>query len=87
MSEDFDENNVTGEMILNECMLEHGKKCVKCGKCNLCDLDESKTCDNCCRCLGEADYRGIEITEIIVPKGLKFKRKKSTPDKTEKTTN
>jgi hypothetical protein len=48
--------------------LNPAKTCDDCGKCDVCDLDQDKICDNCCRCLGEADYRGIEVTEIILPK-------------------
>lgn len=62
--------------MLKECVLEPGKECTECGKCNVCDLDETKICDNCCRCLGEADYKAIEITEIILPEEIKMKWKK-----------
>lgn len=65
---------------MKECILEPGKPCAECGRCNLCDLDEDKICDNCCRCLGEADYAAVEITEIILPKEIKmkWKRRKSS---------
>lgn len=62
--------------MLKECLLEAGKECTECGQCNLCDLDENKLCDNCCRCLGEADYSAVEITEIILPKEIRLKRKR-----------
>jgi hypothetical protein len=60
---------------MSECVLEPGKQCNECGDCQICDLDPTKVCDNCCRCLGEADYRGIEVTEIVMPKEIKLKRK------------
>jgi hypothetical protein len=56
-----------GVDILKECVLEPGKDCNDCGNCDFCDLDPLKVCDNCCRCLEGADYRGIEVTEIILP--------------------
>jgi len=59
------------------CILKPEEKCRDCGECDRCDLDETKICDNCCRCLGNFDYRGIEITEIILPRELKLKRKKT----------
>ena len=61
---------------MNECILEVDKYCTECGKCDLCDLDKTKICDNCCRCLGEAEYVGVEITEIILPDEMKLKRRK-----------
>lgn len=62
-----------------KCILEPEKQCIECGSCDRCDLDENNICNNCCRCLGEADYSAIEITEIILPKEvkMKWKRKKS----------
>ncbi|HOP74190.1 MAG TPA: hypothetical protein PLC07_03920 [Bacillota bacterium] len=60
---------------MKECILEAGQICRECGGCERCDLDEEKICDNCCRCLGDADFRAIEITEIILPEELKTKRK------------
>lgn len=63
--------------MIKECILEPGKQCVECGRCDLCDLDENKICDNCCRCLGEADYSAVEITEIILPKEIKMKWKRT----------
>lgn len=62
--------------MIKECILEPGKECVECGGCQLCDLDENKICDNCCRCLGDADYSAVEITKIILPKEIKMKWKK-----------
>jgi hypothetical protein len=66
---------------MSECILEPGKLCNQCGACQVCDLDETKICDNCCRCLGEADYRGIEVTKIIMPPEIrmKWKKKKVAP--------
>ena len=39
-----------------------------CGECEMCDLDPNKVCDNCMKCLNldKADYRAIEIDEIIM---------------------
>lgn len=70
--------------MLKECVLESGKECTACGQCNVCDLDEAKICDNCCRCLGEADYSAVAITEIILPEEfkLKWKKKKTPPNPT-----
>ena len=66
-----------GAMTLPRCTLDPAKICDECGECHYCDLDPDKICDNCCRCLGEADYRAVEITEIIMPKEIKVKRKKA----------
>ena len=60
-----------------ECILNAAKECNDCGECELCDLDQNKLCDNCCRCLGEADYNAIEVTEIILPEEVKLRWKKS----------
>ncbi|MGD9155721.1 MAG: hypothetical protein PVG90_09520 [Bacillota bacterium] len=62
---------------MRKCILEDGKVCDNCGACRVCDLDETKICDNCCRCLGDADYRGVEITEIIMPPKIMMRRKKN----------
>ena len=64
-----------------DCILEPTKQCDDCGECYKCDLDETKTCDNCCRCLGEADFKAIEITEIILPDQIKMKYKKKSSKK------
>lgn len=61
---------------MTQCILDPEAICRDCGECERCDLDEAKICDNCCRCLGEADYRGVEVTEIIIPEEVRFKRKK-----------
>jgi len=61
---------------MGECILEPGKRGNECGECQICDLDANKICDNCCRCLGDADYNAIEITEIIMPEEIKIKHKK-----------
>lgn len=60
---------------MRDCILEPGQECNLCGKCEVCDVDPAKICDNCCSCLGKADYRAVEITEIILPKEIKLKRK------------
>jgi hypothetical protein len=64
--------------MVRECLLDNTKECNDCGKCEICDVDPSKLCDNCCRCLGDADFNGIEITEIVLPAEVKLKRKKGT---------
>jgi hypothetical protein len=61
-----------------ECLFDESKECDECGECEICDLEENKICDNCCRCLGDADYRAVEITEIILPEEIKLKRKKNS---------
>ncbi len=68
--------SLLGENMFKECVLEKGKECMECGSCNVCDLDVDKICDNCCRCLGEADYSAVQITEIILPQEIRMKRKK-----------
>jgi len=51
---------------LKECVLTEGKICDQCGECFKCDLDPAKICSNCGACIGlDADYRAIEITEIL----------------------
>lgn len=53
-------------MASRECVLIDGKECNECGECLRCDLDPSKPCTNCCRCIEKnADFRGVEITEIL----------------------
>ena len=48
------------------CVLDETKVCDDCGECGVCDLDPNKICDNCMKCLQtDADYRAIEIDEII----------------------
>ena len=46
------------------CVLIEDLECTGCGACRFCDLKPNKVCDNCGACLGDADYRGIIITEI-----------------------
>ncbi|MHB1419871.1 MAG: hypothetical protein ACYCX4_09870 [Bacillota bacterium] len=48
------------------CVLED-RPCTDCGECDRCDLDPDKICDDCCLCLGigDVDYRGIEIDDIL----------------------
>ena len=62
---------------LSECLLDPAKDCDNCQECDRCDLENSKKCDNCCRCLDEPDYRGIKITEILIPEAVKVKWKQS----------
>ncbi len=71
--------------MLKECVLESEKTCTECGQCGRCDLDEGKVCDNCSRCLGEADYSGVQITKIILPKEIKIKWKRQKDHKDCKT--
>lgn len=61
---------------MRDCILEPERKCNLCGECERCDLEPAKICDNCCRCLDVADYRAVEITEIILPDEIKMKRKR-----------
>lgn len=51
---------------MKRCELDPEKICDDCGECDICDLDPKKICDNCCRCLGEPDYSGVTVDEIIV---------------------
>jgi len=50
-----------------KCVLEPHEDCTDCGDCRRCDLNPEKVCDNCCQCLGDADYRAVVITEILWP--------------------
>ncbi|HBF37675.1 MAG TPA: hypothetical protein DDW50_10175 [Firmicutes bacterium] len=63
-------------MTIKECLLDNSKECNDCGECEICDLDPNKICDNCCRCLGDADYSAIKVEKIIMPEKILFKRKK-----------
>lgn len=48
------------------CVLED-RLCTECGDCDRCELDPTKICDNCCKCIDStAEYRGIEIDEILI---------------------
>ena len=48
-----------------ECVLME-RECFGCGECDICDLNPNKICDNCCVCIDkDADYKGIDIDEII----------------------
>jgi hypothetical protein len=66
--------------LVRKCLLEPEKNCNDCGECEVCDLDENKICDNCCRCLEDADYNGVEVTEIILPRKTGNKQR-SKPEK------
>ena len=66
---------------MSQCVLEPGKICNGCGSCNICDLDETKVCDNCCRCLEEADYRAISIDKILMPEPVRMKWKRGAVPK------
>lgn len=70
-------------MSLDPCVLKEGKNCTGCGECEICDLDETKVCDNCCQCLGESDYKAVEITEIVMP-GVQTRKFKTTDGDPEK---
>lgn len=51
------------------CLLDDIRPCTGCGECTRCDLDPNKICDNCMQCVkGDAEYRAIEIDEIITDK-------------------
>jgi hypothetical protein len=53
-----------------ECVLMD-RECIGCGECDMCDLDPTKVCDNCCACIDkDADYKSIEIDEIIEDESL-----------------
>lgn len=55
--------------VEKRCVLDETKLCDECGECERCDLDPSKICDNCMKCINSgADYKAIEIDEIIAPK-------------------
>lgn len=64
---------------MHDCILDPGHGCTECGQCDYCDLDPAKICDNCCRCLGDAEYRGIEVTQIIDLEEGDSKKRKSLP--------
>ncbi len=51
------------------CVLDEFKECTGCGECEMCDLDPNKKCDNCMKCVNSegAEFRGIEIDEIVLP--------------------
>ncbi len=51
--------------MVKMCVLEN-KVCIDCGQCNYCDLDANKICDNCCKCMGDAEYRALEIDAILL---------------------
>ncbi|MGI6161271.1 MAG: hypothetical protein ACOYJD_04505 [Christensenellales bacterium] len=50
-------------MATKECVL-YDRVCINCKECSVCDLDHTKTCDNCCMCLDEADYNAITISGV-----------------------
>ena len=51
------------------CVLDEFKECTDCGECEMCDLDPNKKCDNCMKCVNSegAEFRGIEIDDIVLP--------------------
>ena len=51
------------------CVLDDAKICNGCGECNMCDLEPGKVCDNCMKCVNSegAEFRGIEIDDIVLP--------------------
>jgi len=46
------------------CVL-YDRECVECGECDQCDLDPRKTCDNCGKCLADADWLGVRIDGLL----------------------
>jgi len=58
------------------CVIED-RSCTNCNECLLCDLDKTKQCDNCCKCLGEADYSGVEIDDILLNLDTPVRKKPS----------
>jgi len=51
--------------VAKMCVMED-RSCINCGQCLYCDMDSTKICDNCCECLGNADYAGVEIDDILI---------------------
>lgn len=48
------------------CIIED-RLCTECGECDHCEINAEEICDNCCQCINsEADFRGIEIDEILI---------------------
>ncbi len=47
------------------CIIDEDKICDNCCECYICDLDPNKLCDNCAKCIDTADFKAIEITEIL----------------------
>lgn len=47
------------------CIVDENKICDKCCDCYICDLDSNKLCDNCAKCINVADFKAIEVTEIL----------------------
>lgn len=50
---------------VKQCILLDDKKCDSCGECDRCDTNPSVACTNCGACLAGADFRAIEITDIL----------------------
>lgn len=50
---------------MKRCIMDD-KICDNCYECDICDLNLDRICDNCEKCLGEFDYKGIEIDDILV---------------------
>lgn len=48
-----------------QCEL-YDRECINCGECDICDLDPNKHCDDCGKCIEDAeDYRSITIDDFI----------------------
>ncbi|HEX2925101.1 MAG TPA: hypothetical protein VHP38_02400 [Ruminiclostridium sp.] len=48
-----------------QCEL-YDRECINCGECDICDLDPAKHCDDCGRCIDEAEeYRSLTIRDFI----------------------
>jgi len=49
------------------CIMDECKPCNACGSCDRCDLDPNKICDNCCKCIDEAEgFAKINIEDIVM---------------------
>ncbi len=51
--------------MTDQCEL-YERECIDCGECDICDLDPTKHCDDCGKCIDEADeYRSITLRDFM----------------------
>jgi hypothetical protein len=51
--------------MAEKCEL-YDRDCIDCGECDMCDLDPGKHCDDCGRCIDDAeDYRSITVEDYF----------------------
>lgn len=69
-----------------QCILIDDKKCDSCGECDRCDMNPSVACTDCGVCLAVADFRAIEITDILFQQEGPDSAQQETADESDNVT-